>query len=85
MLPDSEQGCNSGTDHVMSGKSVAPHDVELDELCPALAAFDAGLSCKTGSSDFRRVSCEVLRADPGAAPDQGAFPDLSRSYAQDQG
>ena len=70
---------------MVRGEGVAAHDVELDELRPPLVAFDAGLAGQAGGGDFCGVGFEVLGADPGAAPDQRAFPDFGRGDAQDQG
>ena len=63
----------------MRGQGVAAHDVHLDQLRPPPVALDADLAGVAGRGDLRGVRLEVGRADPGAAPDQRAFPDLGRT------
>ena len=60
----------------MRGEGVAAHDIELDQLRPA-AWLPSIRACRAqaGGGDLGRVGLEVLGADPGAAPDQRAFPD----------
>ena len=68
---------------MMRGKGVAAHDVEGHQLRPPLGPLDAGLTGVTRGSDFAGMGFEVLRADPGAAPDQGPFADFSWGDPQD--
>ena len=58
------------------------HDVHLDQLRPPAVALDADLAGITSRGDLRGVRLEVGGADPGAAPDQRALPDLGRGDAQ---
>ena len=70
---------------MVRGEGVAAHDVEADELRPPLVALDAGLAGIAGGGDFGRVRFEILGADPGAAPDQRAFPDLGGGMRRTRG
>ena len=66
------------------GEGVSAHDVDDDDLRPALGALDPGFPGVAGGGDLAGVLFEVVEADPGAAPDQCAFPDFGGVDAQDQ-